>query len=686
MVSLTQIFAWFKENMIPSEDQFRETWSSFWHKSEKLPQSQILGLNDELNKLETEKADKSELQNVVTGTNILGEKANLTAIQAITTPIKGDTYKAVDTGHYWKYNAVIDENNPYSPDNWIDVGKLLPSDVAKNSDLTFRNFTRNEVCNEFIKEIYIEGAQIGDLYIYAGIWNSIGASAPRRIIQFVDANNNMKVQYLITSFTGRYEFFTFSQNGITIRAIVDWEQVRDKNAISGNGAVSKAILLSDAYSLDCNPRIQESISSAKLNDKTNIDSVLFNYIKVSNSYLNTSGNIQTNNDYSLLKYPVKKNDVRIIKGSIRGMSVMSYAVYSSETNISSETLLLSGQLVNNTSAEGQAINISVKMPQNAILLVVTDYNSQMNVFTQTSISDYVVKLSSQTAITDMDAEGDSLEEGAIAPGVFGTPSTVYLQQMVGDRYRINNNGYSGETTVEIGARHGGMPAVTAQDYTIPHNRAWLPMNLVSSYNGNSVRPLRQKPAGTSLPAMIDGIKGTIQFWSNSVQFVRDVDAGDGKARFIPKGTPILIGNGYKNRNQAASYWIGTNGGYNLADNNDLINQLKILIGFRNNNNYLVLGLYHPTGERTVEKLDELEVLMSKEFGLRFVNIRRYFLTNALADCGIEPTTADNLAISQGLCPPSLLGEGDTVHTKQVVQLQIAKLKYNAMLINGMIYT
>lgn len=41
MVSLATIISWFKTGLYPTEDQFRETWLSFWHKSEKIPMAQI---------------------------------------------------------------------------------------------------------------------------------------------------------------------------------------------------------------------------------------------------------------------------------------------------------------------------------------------------------------------------------------------------------------------------------------------------------------------------------------------------------------------------------------------------------------------------------------------------------------------------------------------------------------------
>jgi hypothetical protein len=41
MVSLTQIFNWFKTGLKPTETQFKDTFSSFWHKGERIPASRI---------------------------------------------------------------------------------------------------------------------------------------------------------------------------------------------------------------------------------------------------------------------------------------------------------------------------------------------------------------------------------------------------------------------------------------------------------------------------------------------------------------------------------------------------------------------------------------------------------------------------------------------------------------------
>lgn len=82
-------------------------------------------------------ATKVELQDSVVGTNLLGSKANIATIKSeVITPKKGDTYKATDTGHYWKYNDVISETNPYDPNKWVDIGDIVPSDAMRTGGTT----------------------------------------------------------------------------------------------------------------------------------------------------------------------------------------------------------------------------------------------------------------------------------------------------------------------------------------------------------------------------------------------------------------------------------------------------------------------------------------------------------------------------------------------------------------------
>lgn len=104
MISLIDILKIFRTNYTPSEREFQETWKSFWHKSEKLPQSQVLGLNDSLN----DKASKADLANATT--NFKGYHTSLVALQAknkkdffawVGSPYPGTVYKVFADGGTW---------------------------------------------------------------------------------------------------------------------------------------------------------------------------------------------------------------------------------------------------------------------------------------------------------------------------------------------------------------------------------------------------------------------------------------------------------------------------------------------------------------------------------------------------------------------------------------------------------
>ncbi|MFV0420032.1 MAG: hypothetical protein ACK5KT_15035 [Dysgonomonas sp.] len=66
------------------------------------------------------------IQNAILGIIIKGEKANEEEIKALPDPAKGDTYKAIDTKHYWTYDGT----------QWNDVGEIIPSNVLTNNSIT----------------------------------------------------------------------------------------------------------------------------------------------------------------------------------------------------------------------------------------------------------------------------------------------------------------------------------------------------------------------------------------------------------------------------------------------------------------------------------------------------------------------------------------------------------------------
>ncbi len=109
MISLSDIKKIFVPKAFPTADQFWNTFSSFWHKSERLPIEQVYGLNAALN----DKATKAELANATT--NFKGYHTSLAKLQTeypqtknkkdwfawVGSPYPGTVYKVFADGGAW---------------------------------------------------------------------------------------------------------------------------------------------------------------------------------------------------------------------------------------------------------------------------------------------------------------------------------------------------------------------------------------------------------------------------------------------------------------------------------------------------------------------------------------------------------------------------------------------------------
>ena len=59
--NIEQIIDWFKQELKPSESQFKSSWLSFWHKDEKIPISTV----DKLSTILNTKAERSQLEGLL---------------------------------------------------------------------------------------------------------------------------------------------------------------------------------------------------------------------------------------------------------------------------------------------------------------------------------------------------------------------------------------------------------------------------------------------------------------------------------------------------------------------------------------------------------------------------------------------------------------------------------------------
>ncbi len=142
----------FANNKEPDGEDFGNIFDSFQHKSTKIEQSQVLGLNNNLNKLENDKADKTqieviekqlptfaskeELKSVVEGLRPMGSVDTEAELHAIESPNDNDSYyvkETTDTNgdpYIWRFDKNIGENG-----DWVNTKQVVYQDVAKQSDI-----------------------------------------------------------------------------------------------------------------------------------------------------------------------------------------------------------------------------------------------------------------------------------------------------------------------------------------------------------------------------------------------------------------------------------------------------------------------------------------------------------------------------------------------------------------------
>lgn len=129
MISLIEILKIFRTNYTPNEREFQETWKSFWHKSEKLPISQIFGLQEEIAKVTTKfKGYYSTLADLQTAYPQSQNKKDFYAF--VGSPYPGTVWKVkVDGGA------------------WADTGEVPTQEQIDLTDYVAKADIKNELGN-----------------------------------------------------------------------------------------------------------------------------------------------------------------------------------------------------------------------------------------------------------------------------------------------------------------------------------------------------------------------------------------------------------------------------------------------------------------------------------------------------------------------------------------------------------
>lgn len=273
--------------------------------------------------------------------------------------------------------------------------------------------------------------------------------------------------------------------------------------------------------------------------------------------------------------------------------------------------------------------------------------------------------------------GDSLTAGAGGAGV--TIANV-VQSLVGDVYRCVNRGVGGEDVPTITARVGSVPAVLNFDLTLPADLT--PVEISSNANrrirnllyDRAVSPLNQGATTEINPVKFRDILCTMSYTSGTGIWTLRRNVAVATPETIKAGEPFYFSTvGTYNRLKAVVIWIGQNGGY--SNDAELVDYIKRTIAFYNTKNFVVVGLH--TG--TPSARAALETLCVKEFGLRYLNTRRYVSNYALADMGITPTADDITAMAAGTTPPSLWASPtDSVHGNAAFYTAVGRQIFNIL--------
>jgi|GEM_PF-2331337 len=157
--TLNTIKNWFKTGLKPTQQQFWDTWDSFWHKDQIIPTSSIENLDSRFD----EKADAEALASHIADMDAHG--AGGTGITLGTgSPVDagtivGETYLDTNNGNIWKWDGTVWNNNGslYPGITKIGFGDLTEGLTYANPILAGRTF---QVFNNTIGRFYTEAEVI----------------------------------------------------------------------------------------------------------------------------------------------------------------------------------------------------------------------------------------------------------------------------------------------------------------------------------------------------------------------------------------------------------------------------------------------------------------------------------------------------------------------------------------------
>ena len=295
-------------------------------------------------------------------------------------------------------------------------------------------------------------------------------------------------------------------------------------------------------------------------------------------------------------------------------------------------------------ADGSVVGYTILNASYLTLTVLDTLPATLKPIIIANIFEYIKFIGANNANTVI-LEGDSLT--AIGSG--------YSNFVEIEGYNIARFGDGGETTLQIAARSNAIPMYVDGDITIPASAgSTVTLTMKSSWNDSPMQIYHD--IGFN-PVTIRGVEGTLTHGTTTPTFTRTYA---GNETIIKSGEKIITMQSKYYNNGIVVIQMGTNGGF--TDANDYMNQLDAIINQIASGKYLIVT-WHTYASQTADqkaKLLEIENLVYKKYGARWLSLRKWALNYGIEECGISPTSEDINALSTGNTPPSIL-KSDLLH-------------------------
>ena len=173
--TLQQLKAWFRKGLKPTQEQFWDTWDSFWHKEEKIPMTSVENLNETLNQKGDTSAFQILIQEINQQFNVLKNEINNTLQKKIV--LNTANFVNQSTGLIKQDFKICEwqleiQNNPsgyqtYKNHPNFDVSVIMTkannygrgTDVKADYKLEFSNITAGGTYNLSQKQYFVQTIQ-----------------------------------------------------------------------------------------------------------------------------------------------------------------------------------------------------------------------------------------------------------------------------------------------------------------------------------------------------------------------------------------------------------------------------------------------------------------------------------------------------------------------------------------------